>query len=232
LYGSFRDQLPNNVHVDLNFHHYNIKVFESIINESIGKYSKYIIMNFDHARIPKIIDKIPAEQLLIIDWNIHTQPAHSFVVQDFGTPVFQCLSQNIEKIEHFKRFIYYYPHFTYHPKESILNFEKFCEQYKMPYKIIFDEDKFILEKGDLYFLVSDRTLAKFLDQCHDNQFILGQDVGVISYNETPMKKYVKEGITTISTNFELLGQKAAEFVKKGDQIKFVVPTTLNLRSSL
>jgi DNA-binding LacI/PurR family transcriptional regulator len=30
---------------------------------------------------------------------------------------------------------------------------------------------------------------------------------VISYNETPMKKYVKNGITVISTDFQMMGQK-------------------------
>jgi hypothetical protein len=47
-----------------------------------------------------------------------------------------------------------------------------------------------------------------------------------------MKKYVKNGITVISTNFELMGQKAAEFVASGNPIQFEVPTALKLRSSL
>jgi DNA-binding LacI/PurR family transcriptional regulator len=81
-------------------------------------------------------------------------------------------------------------------------------------------------------LVSDRTLANFLDQCENSGFEPGREVGVISYNETPMKKYVKNGITVISTNFELMGQKAAEFVKTGEKIQFEVATSLKLRSSL
>ena len=60
----------------------------------------------------------------------------------------------------------------------------------------------------------------------------GREAGVISYNETPMKKYVKNGITVISTDFELMGQKAAEFVSTGNPIQFEVPTTLKIRSSL
>jgi len=60
----------------------------------------------------------------------------------------------------------------------------------------------------------------------------GQDVGVISYNETPMKKYVKDGISVISTDFELMGQKAAEFVTSSEPVQFKVPTFLKIRSSL
>jgi DNA-binding transcriptional regulator YhcF (GntR family) len=232
LYGSFLKHLPKNIGVDLHFHHYNISLFEKIVLESLGKYSKYIIMNFDHPKIPGIIQKIPAEQLLVIDWNIYATEKHSSVFQNFGRPVYDCLAVNLEKIARYKEFVFYYPPFTYHPKDSIHYFEKFCADFELKHSVIFEEEKFKINKGALYFLVSDRTLAGFLDQCAEKGYEPGREVGVISYNETPMKKYVKNGITVISTDFEMMGQKAAEFVTTGDFMRFEVPTTLKLRSSL
>jgi len=232
LYGSFLKHLPKSISVDLHFHHYNITMFEKIVLESLGKYSKYIIMNFDHPKIPGIIQKIPVEQLLVIDWKIHASGNHSAVFQNFGQPVYGCLAANMEKIARYQEFIFYYPAFTYHPKDSIHYFEKFCADFGLKHSVIFDEEEFKIKKGALYFLVSDRTLAGFLDQCAEKGFEPGRDVGVISYNETPMKKYVKNGISVISTDFELMGQKAAEFVTTGEFMQFEVPTTLKLRSSL
>ena len=231
LYGSFLKNLPKNIGVDLHFHHYNIGVFEKIINDSVGKYSKYIIMNFDHAKVSEIIKTIPSEQLLIIDWKINTAETQSCVYQNFGESVYNCFRGNSEKFSKYKEFNYYYPEFTYHPKISIEYFKKFCADYGIKHNVIFDDEKFNIEKGCLYFLVSDRTLANFLDQCQEKGFEPGQEVGVISYNETPMKKYVKNGIAVISTDFELMGQKAAEFVVTGEPVRFEVPTTLKLRSS-
>lgn len=232
LYGSFLKKLPKNISVDLHFHHYNIGVFEKIVNESLGKYSAYIIMNFDHPKVAKIIDKIPIEQLLIIDWNIHSRPQMSAVYQNFGDSVYACLKQNIARISAYNEFTYYYPEFTYHPKESIDIFNRFCEDFKITHSVIYEQEKFVVKKGGLYLLVSDRTLADFLDQCAEKGFEPGREAGVISYNETPMKKYVKNGITVISTDFELMGQKAAEFIIRGEPLHFEVPTTLKLRSSL
>ena len=80
--------------------------------------------------------------------------------------------------------------------------------------------------------MSDRTLARFLDQCSEKGFEPGDEVGVISYNETPMKKYVKNGITVISTDFKLMGKTAAEFVANGENIRVKIPTTLILRASV
>ena len=232
LYHSFLQHLPKSVSVDLHFHHYNIDVFEKIIDESLGKYSKYIVMNFDNRKIQKIISRIPKEQLLIIDWNIHAEKAESTVFQNFGTAVYSCLSKNLSAIKKYKKFVFYYPAFTYHPREAITHFEKFCTENKIPFELVLKNEDFKVKKGNLYFLVSDRTLANFLDQCAEQGFEPGKEVGVISYNDTPMKKYVKEGITVISTDFELMGQKAAEFVSSNEKLTFEVPTTMKIRHSL
>jgi DNA-binding transcriptional regulator YhcF (GntR family) len=232
LYGSFLKNLPKSIGVDLHFHHYNINVFEKIINDSLGKYSKYVIMNFDHPKVSKLITKIPEDQLLIIDWKINALETLSTVFQDFGESVYQCFKTNIDKISKYQEFTFYYPQFTYHPKIAIEYFEMFCNDFGIKYNLIYDSEEFKIKKGGLYFLVSDRTLANFLDQCEEQGFKPGREVGVISYNETPMKKYVKNGITVISTDFELMGKKAAEFVTNSKTIQFKVPTTLKLRSSL
>ena len=232
LYGAFLKNLPKNISVDLHFHHYNSGVFEKIIHESLGKYTKYIIMNFDHERVPEIIGKIPDEQLLIIDWKIHAKENQSVVYQNFGTPVYNCLEQHLESIQKYNHITFFYPPFTYHPKTAIDYFRRFCNDYQVKHSVIYEVDKFKIRKGGLYLLVSDRTLAWFLNQCAEQGFEPGREAGVISYNETPMKKYVKNGISVISTDFELMGQKAAEFVTSNKPVQFEVPTSLKLRSSL
>lgn len=232
LYGSFLENLPESVTVDLHFHHYNIDVFETIIRESAGKYSKYIIMNFDHQRVPELLKQIPNEKLLIIDWKIHSTENNSTVYQDFGQILYTSFKQNIELIHKYKRFIYLYPEFTYHPKESIEYFTSFCQDHHIEFEILKDSKKLNIQRGDLYLMVSDRMLANFLDQCAEKKLLPGKDVGVISHNETPMKKYVKEGITVISTDFKLMGRKAAEFVVNGKPIQLCIPTKLKIRSSI
>jgi DNA-binding LacI/PurR family transcriptional regulator len=168
----------------------------------------------------------------VIDWNVNAQEGTSSIHQDFGQALYDSLESGIDLIRKYERFVYLYPSFTYHPKESIEFFEKFCTDYKIPFKTLYDFKKFDLLKGDLYLLVSDRTLAKFLDQCEQKNLVPGQDVGVISYNETPMKKYVKDGITVISTDFELMGKKIAEFVITGEKTNLVIPSKLTVRKSL
>ena len=64
------------------------------------------------------------------------------------------------------------------------------------------------------------------------KFKLRDDFGILSYNDTPMKKFISEGITVISTDFKLMGQKAAEFALDNSKLDFMVPTELTIRESL
>ena len=232
LYGAFRKALPQGYSVDMHFHHYNISVFEDIIRHSIGKYSHYIVMNFDHPEMKRIVGQIDPDKLLIIDWNIHAQPNQSFVCQDFGKSVYDNLVEGMSMIRKYKRFIFVYPEFTYHPRETITYFQKFCDDHGMDGEVLYDADALNPKEGDLYLLVSDRTLAMLLDKASVCNLIPGQDLGIISYNDTPMKRFVKDGITVLTTDFNKMGEKAAEFVITGNKMREIVETKMIVRASL
>jgi DNA-binding transcriptional regulator YhcF (GntR family) len=232
LYGAFRKALPPGYTVDLHFHHYNIRVFEDIIRHAIGKYSHYIVMNFDHPDMNRIVGQIDPEKLLILDWNIHANPKHSFVCQDFGESVYNCLKDNLAVVKRYNRIVYLYPEFTYHPKESIQYFQQFCADFGINGEMLYDAEAMNPQPGDLYLLVSDRTLAMLLDLAQERQLVLGDTLGIISYNETPMKRYVKEGISVISTDFNKMGELAAQFVVDGQRVQKYVPTQLIMRASI
>ena len=76
-----------------------------------------------------------------------------------------------------------------------------------------------------------RSLAMLLDQASAKGLEVGKDFGIISYNDTPMKRYVKEGITVISTDFIQMGKKAAEYVLNPGPLQYVVATRLIDRKS-
>ena len=46
----------------------------------------------------------------------------------------------------------------------------------------------------------------------DKGLILGKDVGIISYNDTALKKVVGNGISVISTDFKQMGLGIAEMI--------------------
>ncbi|MDG1823093.1 MAG: GntR family transcriptional regulator [Flavobacteriaceae bacterium] len=232
LYHSFINNLPKNIITDVQFHHYNLENFKTILTNSKGKYYKYVVMNFNHKDIRDVISEIDNDKLLLIDWDINRGAQNNFVFQDFGKSVYETLSQSADLFKKYKAIHFIYPTFTNHPKETVSAFKDFCETFHFKYNIITNAKDFNIEKGIAYMSVSDRILGQFLEQCRIMKFEPGVDVGFLSYNETPMKKFIYKGISVISTDFNALGTKAAEFITKGEPMQYYVPTKLILRNSL
>ncbi|MGQ1909936.1 GntR family transcriptional regulator [Marinifilum sp. RC60d5] len=232
LYDSFRKSLPDNVTVDLHFHHYNIEVFKNLVRESAGKYSKYIIMSFDNSEIAATLKQLDPKKVLIVDWNINAEDQHLQIFQDFGQSVQNALQTGVKKIKKYKHFCFVYPDYTYHPYETVEFFLRFCKVNGIKHSIITDSDAIDVKKNTVYLSVSDRAMVKILDKAREKKLEFGKDIGLISYNETPMKKYIDKGITVLSTDFYLMGKKMAEFITSSNVESCCISTSLIERSSL
>ncbi len=232
LYNSFKQNLPRNVMVEINFHHYNFDLFESIIRNSIGKFNSYIIMNFNHPDIPNIIREIDPDKLLLIDWQIHSELNQPKVYQDFGESVYRCLESGSNLLQNYSELVCVYPEYTFHPFESVENVGRFCDDHNLKFTIIYNIEELDIEHGKVYLVFEDIDLAAILEQANLKRFKLRKDFGILSYNDTPMKKFISDGISVISTDFKLMGQKAAEYAVSGAKLDFLVPTELIIRDSL
>lgn len=232
LYDSFIENLPKNYIVDLQFHHYSIENFKNILRNANVKYYKCIVTGMDHKAVPAILSKIDNKKLLSIDLDFNLKPESNFVVQDFGKSFYESLSECSEMIKKYEEFVFIYPHYTNHPKDSITFFKKFCEDFKCKYRIITNPKDFRIEKNKAYISANDRIMSSFLEQCLEHDYQPGIDVGFISYNEIPLKKFIYKGITVISTDFKELGKKAAQFITGGEPMKCYLPAKLILRASL
>ncbi|MCF7561581.1 GntR family transcriptional regulator [Sabulilitoribacter multivorans] len=232
LYHSFMQNLPNNVIVDLQFHHYSVKNFKSMLDIQSDKYFKYIVMGFDHPEVKKAINKIDESKLLLIDWDLHSKKTNNFILQDFGQGFYNCLEEALPLFKKYNAVKFIYPEFTYHPWESVVYFKKFCQKHNFDFNVIKSSKSFIVNKNTAYISVNDRMLYKLLDQCLDSNYELGKDVGVLSYNETPIKRFTYKGISVVSVDFHEFGAKAAEFITSDAPMQSYLPTKLILRESL
>jgi DNA-binding transcriptional regulator YhcF (GntR family) len=232
LYHSFINNLPDNIITDVQFHHYNIENFKTIINNSVGKYYKYVVMNFDDKEVATALANIANDKLLLIDWNVYTKPNNNYVFQDFGKAFYDALIGAVDLFRKYEGIDFIYPSFTNHSIETVLFFEQFCKDFNFKFKIIKDHKNFEIEKNKAYISVSDRMLGVFLEQCREKNLEPGKDVGILSYNETPMKKFIYKGISVVSTDFAALGTKGAEFITKDEPMQHYVSTKLILRESL
>ena len=232
LYHNFINSLPENYIVDVQFHHYNPEVFEKLVNDSLGNYSSYVIMPFNCNEVKSVLTKIPKDNLLVIDWDVFDNDFTNVICQDFGEAFYDSLKQALPELKKYHTINLVYPKYTNHPKIITKNFSKFCKKHKLEHIISKGANNFKVSEGTAFLCVSERSLSYLLTQCKENNFEIGKDVGIISYNETPMKQFIGKGISVISTNFELMGKKAAEFVLNTEKAKLTIPTKFIKRSSI
>lgn len=232
LYGEFEKGLPENYAHTVQFHHYDINAFKGFVQDAIGKYSKYIIMPFDNPEANEVLRKLPKDKLLILDLKAKGIDCNNFLYQDFGQALYSSLETGVDLIKKYDEFVFLYPEFTNHPHESVEFFKKFCKGNKIKYSVEYNSEDLDIQSGKLYMSVSDRMLGRSLEQAKERNLVFGKDIGFISYNETPMKQFIDKGISVVSTDFEELGRKAAEFVRSNEIMNYVVPTKLVIRESL
>ena len=68
----------------------------------------------------------------------------------------------------------------------------------------------ILKKGDLFITIVEDDLVNLIKQIRDNEYTIGEDIGVLSYNDTPLKDLL--GISVVSTDFNTMGETAAQMI--------------------
>jgi len=232
LYTSFRNNLPENYTVDLLFHHYNPDVFDQLILNSLGRYSMYVVMNFNNQRIENVVRKIDPNKLLILDMGTPDNPDIAYLTQDFTFGVLDCLKEALPLIRKYSEFHLVFPEVLFHPKEFIHSFTYFCNSSKLTYSLIRKVADHQVQAGQAFLVIREDDLVNIIRQCREKGLEPGKDVGLISYNDTPMKEIVGNGITTISVNFAEMGLKAARFVETKEKIFEMLTPKLTVRGSL
>ncbi len=239
IYREFESKLDNSYSIDLVFHHYNKKLFESVVIESIGRYSSYIVMNFDTTQleISDVLKKIDPAKLLLLDipvkkWKDLDQKRYNYIWQNFDSEVYEALISIRDRIRKYKLFNIVNPKRLQHPSVTVDVFEKFCGEYKIQAKRLNSSTEINVNKGDAYFILREGDLNVLLRQCKEKNLKIGKDVGILAYNDIPLYEFVSCGITVISTDFKKMGQLASQFVLNGNETKEIIATKTLIRNSL
>lgn len=231
IYNSFLKNIGKNVQVDIFFHHFNLQVFQKLINDSNGNYTKYIIMPTDLTDLVDAIKTLPVNEVIILDQTNPDLKVYPAIYQNHKKDIFEGLLKGKTRLSKYKKLILIFPG-SKEPLGMKLGFEDFCTQYHFEYEIIREFTDREITIGDLYIIPNDRDLVKVIEDAGNQNLKLGSDFGIISYNETPLKKIVANGITTISTHFEAMGEILAEMVLKGSKAQIENKSSLIMRNSL
>lgn len=235
LYDAFKQALPDNTRISLFFHHYNRELFDSLIRDSIGLYGFYVVMPHFDEDVSDTVGMIPPDRLLLIDQNIPTLKGdYAAVYQSFEQDTYNALVDGLDRIRHYRRLTLVLAEdpLQYVPSSIVAGFKRFGREHGVPCVVAETYSDQLIWPGEGYVLFADRDLIQFIKHVDRQGWQLGQDVGLISYDDTPMKEILKGGITVISTDFAEMGRTAGRLISDREQAKIANPGGLILRSSL
>jgi DNA-binding LacI/PurR family transcriptional regulator len=89
-----------------------------------------------------------------------------------------------------------------------------------------------IQPNTAYINLKEDDLVILLKKIKISNFVLGNDVGIISYNDTILKEVLADGITVISTDFHNLGAQAANLILEHKKLELANPFYVIQRKSL
>ena len=236
IYDSFIEALGPDVSVDFYIYNNDFALFKQLINNKKGDYSHYVIIPHfleGGENAHEAINLLPKEKLVLLDKKIPgITGEYAAAYENFERDIFNALTELKEDLKKYKILKMIFPDKSYFPKEIIKGFRSFCHTNAFDYKLVHDIEKEVINEGDVFINLMEDDLVTLIERIMQQKLKVGKQVGVISYNETSLKKIILNGITTISTDFRKMGTIAAELIKKDSRQHLEVPFYVTKRASL
>jgi DNA-binding transcriptional regulator YhcF (GntR family) len=237
IYDAFVATIGELATIDFYIYNNDFYFFKKIMAESFNSdYAKYIIIPHfldNETKAHEIINTIPKDKLILLD-NLVPAINGKFaaIYENFASDVYEALKSLTHKLTKYHNIKLIFPGKTYHSKEILKGFLNFCRQYAFDYEVVESSAIETIQKDTVYISLTEDDLVELIKKIIASDLKVAKDVGVISYNETALKEIILDGITTISTDFKLMGTKTAEFALSNCHEHFAVPFNVTLRNSL
>lgn len=224
IYYSFVKEMGAKASVDVFIYNYDLDEFEAIVDNNLNNYDFFVILPHvrnENANISRVIKKIPREKVLIVDRFLDELKDYPVVYQEYDKDIQSALTCGLDLLRKYNRLNLVFPQAEYYPPYIVRGFRIFCQIHDFACTIIDRMEDTEINQGEAYIIVSDDDLYAFIRQIKQKNWTLGKDCGVVAYNENQVKEILCDGITTISTNHEEIGQLAAQMIltKKFERIK-------------
>ena len=236
IYDSFVEVLGPGVAIDFFIYNNDFRLFRDLIQRQARNHTHYVIIGhfFEGGeKADELINSLPKHKLVILDKMLDgISGTYAAVFQNFEKDLYQALTDALPLLQKYTTICILFPSYSYHPKAILKGFYKFCFEYNFTARVIQDIQQEVIQPQYAYINLMEEDLVELIKKIKMTTYVVGQEVGVLSYNETPLKEFLLEGITVLSTDFAQMGRTAAQLVLNGSVEHVENPFSLVVRKSL
>ena len=236
IYDAFVESLGEMATVDFYIYNNDFTLFKKFLLNRKEDYDYYVIIPHfmeggDNAH--EIINTISKDKLILLDKLVTgVDGSYGAIYENFEKDIYDALEQALPQLSKYHTLKIIFPEYTYFPQEILKGFSRFCHQYAFNSKVVHDITTEPIHADEVFINLMENDLVILIERILSSKLKVGKEVGVISYNETPLKKIILDGITTISTDFQMMGEKAARLIIDKSREHIEIPFSLTLRTSL
>lgn len=236
MYDAIVAHLGESASIDFYVYNNDFDFFQRLIQNAGSEYSHYVIIPHfleGGENVHDILNKLPKEKLILLDKLVPgIEGAYGAVYENFEKDIYGALEKALPQLQKYHTLKIIFPEHTYHPAEIIKGFQRFCQQYAFNSKVVHHIAREPIKAGEVYINLMEDDLVTLIEKILTTKLLPGKHVGIISYNETPLKKIILKGVTTISTDFQMMGEQTAELILQQSTKHIEIPFSLTLRPSL
>lgn len=236
IYDALVASLGELASIDFYIYNNDFDFFKRLLQNAQKDYSHYVIIPHfleGGENAAEVMNQLPKEKLILLDKLVTgIEGKYGAVYENFEKDIYGALEKALPQLAKYHTLKIIVPVNTYHPQEILKGFTRFCQQYAFAYKVVHHIANEPIKEGEAYINLMEDDLVILLEKILATKLKTGKHVGVISYNETPLKKIILNGITTISSDFEMMGQKTAQLILDQSLQHIEIPFSLTLRASL
>ncbi len=237
IYDSFASKLGEQAAIDFFIYNNNFSLFKKLMQKCKNEnYTHYVIIPHfleggDNAS--DVINEIETGQLILLDKLVSgINREYGAVYENFEQDIYRALKEALPQLSKYQTLKIVFPEYTYHPVEILKGFHSFCSEYAFNNTVVQNIEKESVNGGEAFINLMEDDLVVLLEKIQGTELKVGTDIGIISYNETPWKRFMLNGITTISSDFKRMGEMVADLVLNNSREYIEVPFALTLRNSL
>ncbi len=235
IYYSLSETLGSKASVDVFIYNYSIEQFEEIIANQVVNYEYFVILphfKVEDEDVAKVIKTISKKKVLLVDRNVELLKDYPVVYQEYEKDIQSALEKGIDLIRKYNKIHLAFPLNQYYSRNIARGFQIFCQVNGLTFSIIDQLQEPDIKKGEAFVLVSDDDLYLFIKICRKKGWKPGSDIGLVAYNDNPVKELLENGITTISTDHDAIGRMAGQMILTGNFSRIKSPFEFIKRNSL
>lgn len=236
IYDSLVESLGPDVSIDFHIYNNDFQRFSNLIAQENAGHTHYVIIPhfFDQEEKARaVINSLPKHKLVIVDKFVEgITGEYAAVYQNFQADIEYALTEALPLLKKYHTLNILFPAQSYHPKAILNGFYSFCHAHGFKARVIYNPKDEQIRSGNAYIDLMEDDLVTMVKKIKQTPFTLGQDVGILSYNDTPIKEIILDGITVMSADFAEMGRMAARLIRENRPIHVENPFRLIVRQSL